>query len=272
MDPKSYQLHHYTPEFSKLKRILQKDGGFWPCYSLEDFSWTQKRGTLHYLAFPCTCFCDLPFEVNAMHRADYGGYVISFDKSSELAKSLTPLIYVNEDGPLAKMIRAKHGHHLSRFEETETTPDNVVHCRPTVLVRDKLRGLWEFLPYLKSSLGHTLQRRPPPKNGGEHDYMPKYDYLWTTKYLEEEFEWRYVPPKHRDALYCFEDYDRWSIGKLDELSQATNDSFLKFSQAEVAAVVVVTDAERTELVGIHPDFAGKVKTWNELPNAASNED
>jgi len=271
MNPKSYNLHHYTREFNTVKLILQKDGGFWPRYSMEDFSWA-LGGKPHYLAFPCVCFCDLPFEANAMHRADYGDYIISFDKSSELAKMLTPLIYVNEEGPLADMIRANYARHLSRFEGTDTTPEQKFHLRPTALARDRLQGLWEFLPYLKSTLGHTLQRRPAPAPGDKYEHMPDYDYQWATKYLEEEFEWRFVPPKHRDALYCFDDYDRWSIGKLTELSEATKNSFLKFSQDEVEAIIVTNDAERNELVSIHPGLTGKVKTWEEIPEADDGAD
>jgi hypothetical protein len=200
MNPKTYQLHHYTGEFDTLKLILAKNGGFWPRYSMEDFSWSQPDRHSHYLAFPCTCFCDLPFEANAMHRADYGHYVISFDKASDLAKHLTPVIYVNEDGPLAEMIRVKYSNHLRRFGQAVATPHDVTHFEATALDRDPLGELRTFLPYLKSALGYTLQRRPPLQNGREYERMPGYDHEWVTKRLEEEFEWRYVPPKHRDAL------------------------------------------------------------------------
>ena len=272
MDPKSYQLHHYTRDFKTLLLILKKDGGFWPRYSLEDFSWSQPNGKPHYLAFPCTCFCDLPFEANSMHRADYGSYIISFSKSSKLAKNLTPLIYINEDGPLAETIRAKYSDCLSHFERIENISDKKFHFLPTALAPDALQGIWDFLPYLKSTLGYTLQRRPPPENGIEYDKLKDYDYLWMTKYLEEEFEWRYVPIKHRAALYCFDDYDRWSIDRLSDLSQKTKDSFLKFSHDEVEAIVVATDAERKELLVIHPDLSNKVKIWTEIPEAADDAD
>jgi len=207
-----------------------------------------------------------------MHRDDYGRYVISFDKTSNLAKHLTPVIYVNEDGPLAKMIRDKYGQELRGFAQPVTAPDGVTHFEPAALDREKLRDLLEFLPYLKSAVGHTLLRKPPPQNGHEYETRSDDDYVWTTKRLEEECEWRYVPPKHRHALYCFDGFDRWNIRKRDELSQATKDSYLKFGHEEVEAVIVSNEYERDKIVAIHPYLKKKVKTWQEIPGADDGAD
>jgi hypothetical protein len=265
MDPNSYHLHHFTREFNTLKLILQPGGGFWPRYSMEDFSWTQG-GESHYLAVPCTCFCDLPLELTPTHREDYGNYVISFDKSSDLAKSLTPLVYVNEDGPLAQQISSHYGGLLRHFSGMSKDPDGKMHFVPTMLDAEKLDGLLAFLPYLKSSLGHTLQRRPPPP-GGKYDKMPDYDFHWQTKYLEEEFEWRYVPSKHRDRIFCFADYARWEMQQLSALSGATTDSFLEFAIEEVEGIIVEHEGQRNELYEIHDKLKGKVQIWAELPRA-----
>lgn len=270
MNPKSYSLHHFTREFQTLKLIMLPEGGFWPRYSMEDFSWVHHRP--HYIGSPCVCFCDLPFEASAMHRADYGEYVISFDKSSDLAKKLTPLIYVNDEGPMAEIIRSKYGKALLRFGAAEKLPDGVARFTPAPLIADELKGLWDFLPYLKATLGHTLQRRPPPANGTEHEKMPGYDHGWATKFLEEEFEWRFVPPKYKDALYCLTDYSRWEMAKLDVLSKATMDSFLTFQKAEIEMIVVKTDMERDEIAGIYPELPGRIKTWSELPEQDEDKD
>ena len=186
-----------------------------------------------------------------MHRSDYGEYVIAFDKSSELAKKLTPLIYVNENGPLAEMVREKYGHYLSRFDEIEDAGDQKIHYRPKLLETGKLAGLWDFLPYMKSTVGHTLQRQG-------------YQAAWMTKALEEEFEWRYVPKNHRDRIYCFENYDEWNLRRLDGFSEATKDSFLTFSPDEVKAIIVPNENEQEELVGIHPRFKGIATTWKKI--------
>jgi hypothetical protein len=190
-------------------------------------------------------------EAIGMHRSDYGEYVIAFEKTSKLAKKLTPLIYVNEDGPLAEMVREKYGRHLSKFDEFEGKSSREIHYPPKLLDREKLAGLWDFLPYMKSTVGHTLQRQG-------------YQAVWMTKALEEEFEWRYVPENHRNKIYCFADYDEWNLRKLDKFSEATKDSFLAFSPDEVKAVIVPRETEQDELVGIHPRFKGIVTTWKRI--------
>jgi hypothetical protein len=233
---------------------------------MEDFSWTQG-GRPHYLAIPCTCFCDLPLELTSTHREDYGNYVISFDKASNLAKSLTPLVYVNEEGPIARMISSRYGKYLGRFSDIAADQRGKQHYVPNLIEPQELDGFWSFLPYLKSSLGHTLQRRPEPPAGGGYDNLPDYDYIWLTKFLEGEFEWRYVPDNHRDRIFCFADYARWEMEQLSGLSDATKDSFLRFDLGEVTGVIVEHDDQRNELLGTHSDLKGKVRTWAELPAA-----
>ena len=120
----------------------------------------------------------------------------------------------------------------------------------------------------KARVGHTLLPRPKPQNGHECKTRPDYDYEWRTKRLEEEFEWRYVPPKHRDALYCFLDgFDAWNIKKRDQLSQATKDSLLKFGHDEVEAVIVTNECKRDKIVAMHPWLEKKVKTWQDILGA-----
>lgn len=256
MEPKSYQLQHFTSTFDTLKLILNDGGGFWPRYSLEDFGWSRRDRLIRYIAVPCTCFCDLPMEAIGMHRSDYGEYVIVFDKSSELAKKLTPLLYVNENGPIAEMIRDKYDRFLSKFDAIEAKPGREIHFRPTLLNKEKLTEIWDFLPYMKSTVGHTLRR---------HGCKAK----WMTKALEDEFEWRYVPQKHRDKLYHFEGYDEWSLHKLDELSDITKDSFLKFASNEVKAIIVPHEGQKQELIGIHPHFEKIVTTWKQIENSST---
>lgn len=181
-----------------------------------------------------------------------------------LARKLTPLIYVNEHGPLAEMIKAKYGRSLMSFSDMVESPDGKKHFVPTVLNITAFEGLREFLPYRKSSLGHTLQRRPHPPVGKSHETSPDYEYQWCTKYLEEEFEWRYVPDSHRDQIFGLADYAKWGMAEVSKLSEATKGSFLEFNRNEVETIIVNDEDQRRELVGSYPDLEGKVRIWTEL--------
>ena len=88
---KNRRLYHYTKTLDTLGRILKE--GFWPQYSVEDFSWIQE-GVLRYLAFPCVCFTQLDPERSADHRDDYGDYAIGFNQEWEAIQLMRRLKYV----------------------------------------------------------------------------------------------------------------------------------------------------------------------------------
>lgn len=263
MEPRDYNLYHYTKTLETLKLILAN--GFWPRYSLEDFSWLVPD---LFLATPCSCFCDIPLAMSAGHREGYGDYVISFDKDWEGVKHLNPLIYLNDEGPLARNAFEKFKRELTKSGDLETTNDKMF-CHPKLLDKDALSEIWHFLPYLKATLGHTLQ--PRSEENKKTGRMPEYDHTWLTKYLEDEMEWRYVPEKHRDALYSARDYDRRTMSELNKLNDATKDSLLSFEVEEIDSVIAVTKEERTHLVEAFSTLNGKIKLWSEIPVIKEDE-
>lgn len=253
MKPRDYKLYHYTKTLETLKLILTN--GFWPRYSLEDFTWLEPN---LYIATPCACFCDIPLAISAWHREDYGDYVISFDKDWAGADQLNPLLYVNDQGPLARSAFEKFKRELTKSGEIETTDDKMFF-HPKLLDKVALAEIWHFLPYLKATLGHTLQ----PRSDG---------HIRLIKDLDDEMEWRYVPNKHKDALYSTQDYDRRTMDFLANLSEGTKDSFLTFGCDEVDSVIVVSEAERTELLNTFPGLADKIRLWNEIPVIKEEEE
>jgi len=261
MNEKPIHFYHYTKSFETLSRYIIP-GGFWPQYSLEDFSWVQDGKPL-YLAFPCVCFTDLPLEQSAMHRDDYGDYVIGFDNSWESAARLRRLRYVTEEDNARLLLEPHHCRALTKCGQVDTST-GLIHFHPTKLVPEDFDGVWDLLPYLKENLGHTLQRLPAPRGDRSH--------IWLTKVLEDELEWRYIPDKHRDILFSVVDYDSRTMDELSGVSQGTHDSHLTFDLADVAIVIVKTDEERQQLTAQYPPLAGKIRIWDELPPPVEDED
>ncbi|MDF9828608.1 hypothetical protein M2447_002735 [Ereboglobus sp. PH5-10] len=262
MNPHDYNLYHYTKERSTLERVIKN--GFWPRYSLEDHTWLAPN---LYLACPCVCFCDIPTAASSMHREDYGDYVISFDKSWKGTDSITPLLYLNENGPLAKIITEKYTREITKSGTCKNV-DGKLFYEPRLLEKAKLDDIWPFLPYFKATLGHTLRKKTDEQKA--HDPRPEYDHIWLTKPLEDEMEWRYVPDKHRDALYTVRDYEPKTMAALDKLNENTKDSFLKFDLADVKTVIVPTEGDRAAILNGFSALAGKVRLWSEIPQKASS--
>lgn len=264
MKPRDYKLYHYTRTLETLKLILKN--GFWPRYSLEDFTWLEPN---LYIATPCACFCDIPLAISSWHKEDYGSYVISFDKDWKSAQQLNPLLYLNEEGPLARSAFEKFRRELTKSGAIETA-DSRMFFHPKLLDKAALSEIWHFLPYLKATLGHTLQPRSDEHK--QSGWMPEYDHLWLTKCLEDEMEWRYVPDKHKDALYSTRDYDRRTMCELAKLNDRTTDSFLKFALEEVDSVIVVTEEERQSVLSEFSALDGKVRLWSEIRVIEEEED
>ncbi len=248
MKTKERRLYHYTKSLDTLCCYVLKDG-FWPQYSLEDFSWVQNGKPL-YLAFPCVCFTGLPLEQSQMHRDDYGNYVIGFHGSWDAAQRLKPLKYEDK---ATSLLNQHHCRALTKCDDVDVTG----HFHPTKLKPEDFDGVWEILPYLKENVGFTFQRRLKPLEDRRHNPH--------CKDLENEREWRYIPEKHRGNLFTVEDYDVTTMDALDKLSEVTRDSYLKFDHSDVSVIVVITDAERQQLAAKHPKLDGKIRIWDELP-------
>src|SRR6266853_679908 len=250
MKAKDRLIYHYTKRFEVLSRYILKDG-FWPQYSLEDFSWVQDGQPL-YLAFPCVCFTELPLAESQMHRSDYGDYAIGFKREWAVVKGLRPLRYVSETEKAAGILDTQHRRALSRCDSLDTS-GGLIHFPPTKLDPKDFKGVWYILPYLKENLGFTIQRMPKQRRDRSH--------ILQAKELKDEHEWRYIPKKHRQKLFSVVDYDMSTMNELNKLSGATNDSHLRFDHDEVAVIIVTTDAERRRLAAKYPKLKGKIRIW-----------
>lgn len=261
MTEKPPHFFHYTKSLETLARYIIP-GGFWPQYSLEDFSWVQGGKPL-YLAFPCVCFTDLPLEQSAMHRDDYGDYVIGFDADWKSAAQLRQLQYVTADEKSTSLLDEHHCRALVKCGDLDVS-NGVTHFTPAKLVPEDFDGVWDVLPYLKENLGHTLQRLPKQRGDKKH--------IWLTKYLKDEREWRYIPERHRNSLFSVRDYDFRTMDELGAFSESAHDSHLKFEIEEVSIIILKTDEERLRFSDEFPQLADKVKIWEELPPPVDVED
>lgn len=102
MKPKSDNLFHFTRSLDVLKLILKN--GVYPRYCLEDFSWFGANSFKH-IAYPMSCFCDIPLSRISDHTDFYGMYGIGFTKEWGLKNGLNPVIYLTEGGSVCDMVK-----------------------------------------------------------------------------------------------------------------------------------------------------------------------
>jgi hypothetical protein len=102
MKPKSDNLFHFTKSLDVLKLILEK--GISPRYCLEDFEWFGS-GKYKHLAFPISCFCDIPLSRISEHTDFYGAFGIGLSKDWGLRNSLEPVAYCANGGKFQKLTK-----------------------------------------------------------------------------------------------------------------------------------------------------------------------
>ncbi|EHR7166416.1 hypothetical protein KUK86_004591 [Vibrio parahaemolyticus] len=106
MKPKSDNLFHFTKSLDVLKSILKN--GIFPRYCLEDIKW--MGGKRDYMAYPMSCFCDIPLSRISEHTNFYGRFGLGLSKDWGRKNNLNPVIYSSEDGLTQKSLKFFMGH------------------------------------------------------------------------------------------------------------------------------------------------------------------
>lgn len=89
-------LCNYMKRFEYLQMILEKQAII-PRYVIEPLGYLRITG-VEQLAFPMTCFCDIPLSKVAGHMSKYGRYGIAFNKATVMNKfRLQPIHYINSN-------------------------------------------------------------------------------------------------------------------------------------------------------------------------------
>lgn len=156
-------LCNYMREPEYLIKIL-KNQAIIPRYVIEPLDYLKIDG-LKRIAFPMTCFCDIPFSKVGNHMSNYGQYGIALDKKKVIRNNkIQPIHYMNPASPL-----------VADFKEAFNANYNVgkkAHKEDEVL----LNYLLSTLLYMKPISGLV------EKDGEYKMYI-----------FQDECEWRYIP-------------------------------------------------------------------------------
>lgn len=159
-------LCNYMKELEYLEMIL-KNKAIIPRYVIESLHYLKIDG-LHKIAFPMTCFCDIPFSKVSGHMSRYGRYGIALDKQVIINKfKVQPIHYMNPESPLMDDFK-------SAFSDYYNTGKKV-HLEDKVL----LNYLMSTIMFMKPISGMEKIE------GEEKPYI-----------FQDECEWRYIPTQN----------------------------------------------------------------------------
>jgi hypothetical protein len=208
MKPKSNNLFHFTKSFEILKLILEH--GIKPRYCLEDFEWF---GLDHkYIAYPMSCFCDIPLSRISEHTGFYGSYGIGLSKNWGLQNNLNPIIYCPPNSHMQNF--AKHIINEVRLPK---------HLKETKKVFNDYT--FKLLSLIKPIQGNMVV-------SGEI----------IEKDFYQENEWRFVPEV--EDFYFEQEYEE----KKELLNQALETHKLEFSPEDIQYIFVPNDNDIPSLV------------------------
>jgi len=221
MKPKSDNLFHFTKTLDVLKLILK--GGICPRYCPEDFEWA-GMSNIKNIAYPMSCFCDIPLSRIGEHTNFYGSYGIGLSKDWGLQNKLAPIVYSTQDGSVQKL--AKYLFKLGAEAKEPNEEMNDVAYR--------------YISMIKPITGKMVVK-------GEI----------VEKDFYQENEWRYVPPE--DNIIFDEDFEK----QKDEANQKMEKYKLEISPKDIRYIFVESDNDIPSLVDFISTKMGE-NTQNDL--------
>ncbi|SFU26698.1 abortive infection system antitoxin AbiGi family protein [Paraburkholderia aspalathi] len=214
MQPKSNTLFHFTKSQETLKLILLN--GFWPRYCLEHISWLGLDDH-DYIAFPMTCFCDIPLSRISEHVGFYGQFGIGVTRQWAEMNNLNPVIYVAGENGITASFRD-----LMLQGEQHSSED---------LQKEAKISLRYIFAHAKPTVGNMVIDGEPIE-----------------KHFYQESEWRHVPKSSNINEYLiksnFEDKN-----KLFKANNKTKENcMLEFGPRDIRYIFVKSDSDIPEII------------------------
>lgn len=216
-------LCNYMKEPEYLEMILQNQA-IVPRYVIEPLEYLGISG-LNKIAFPMTCFCDIPFAKAASHMFNYGRYGIALDKQTVIEKfRIQPIHYINEKSPLAADFKETFLKCLSKDIPNDTPKELVDYVLSTLM-------------YMKPIKGMTVI------NGKKKMYV-----------FQDECEWRYIPtdnfPDELKGHLVLKQSESTPKGR-DSYSEALKkhkDTWMSFEWSDIKYLIVPDEPALSRLI------------------------
>ena len=174
------------------------------------------------LAFPMTCFCDIPLSKAEEHMKLYGYYGIALNKSRCMRRNVQPIMYLNDKSALSRDLKVA-------FEALTKTDERVDEQ-------------WQFLP--DTLLSILLYTKPVQgsmwRDDGDQD---------NTLFIDE-CEWRYIPEVPKGMPVSLPPKDNTEEGRR-EYSKALakfDTTWFTFDVNEIDYIIVPDERGATSLI------------------------
>ncbi|HFC8840220.1 TPA: abortive infection system antitoxin AbiGi family protein [Neisseria subflava] len=236
---KSNSLFHFTPKEEYLLDILEN--GFWPRYCFEDIEWLIPKDlknelkkqeednfwetltkelikhNISSIAYPMSCFCDIPLSKITAHTDFYGSFGLGMTKEWGIRKGLNPIFYLSDNSIIPNLIR--------NFILKNIPADAINLLFSNELSPNTTLQLMKFLKPLRGRM---------KVNGTE-----------VTKNFDEECEWRYTPTSDENSPFqnfLPNIFSRSNEDLLNSNAITKKNASLKFESSDIKYIFVPEDS------------------------------
>lgn len=210
------------PEYLELILINQ---AIIPRYVDEPLEYWNIEG-LEKIAFPMTCFCDIPFTKVGNHMTLYGRYGIALDKQQIIKKfKVQPIHYINTESPLANDFKEAFVKYYRN--EKKVNPEDRI-----------------LLNYVLSTL---LYMKPISK-------IEEIDGVMKTYVFQDECEWRYIPtnnfPKSTKLLMKEDQITEEGKDAYSKVLRRHPETWIKFDWEDVKYIIVPDESALKRIIEV----------------------
>ena len=225
-------LCNYMKKIEYLKEVI-RNMAFIPRYVEENLEYLNVQD-LHTIAFPMTCFCDIPLTKVKNHMGVYGEYGVAIKKKVCIERDVQPILYLNNSARLK---------------------NDLSEAISKLLHEDPISPEWRMLP--DAMLSVLLYSKPIV------GYMSRDEWDKPQRLLfKDECEWRYIPSISESMPLIIPQDDNTKKGRkyYSKALESERSTWFPFQVDEIEYIIVPNEAAAIEMISAIRSMKGKSQT------------
>lgn len=225
-------LCNYMTRIEYLKEAI-RNMAFIPRYVEENLEYLNVQD-LHTIAFPMTCFCDIPLTKVKNHMEVYGEYGVAIKKKVCIERDVQPILYLNNSARLK---------------------NDLSEAISKLLHEDPISPEWRMLP--DAMLSVLLYSKPIVGYMSRDEWDKPHRLLF-----KDECEWRYIPSVLENMPLIIPQDDNTKKGRKYYSKALARDksTWFSFQVDEMEYIIVPNEAAAIEMISAIRSMKGKSLT------------
>lgn len=225
-------LCNYMTKIEYLKAVI-RNMAFIPRYVEENLEYLNVQD-LHTIAFPMTCFCDIPLTKVKNHMGVYGEFGVAIKKNVCIERDVQPILYLNNSARLK---------------------NDLSEALSKLLHEDPITPEWRILP--DTMLSVLLYSKPIVGYMSRDEWDKPHRLLF-----KDECEWRYIPsvPENMPLIIPQDDNTKKGRKYYSKALESDRSTWFPFQVDEMEYIIVPTEAAAIEMISAIRLMKGKSQT------------